>query len=232
MDDRFLKVKNLFGDDDFSLIKSKTILLLGVGGVGSAAFECLLRSGVTKFILVDNDVVNITNLNRQIVYRNSDVGVKKVKAAKEYAKSINPDVHIEMIDCFVDENISTILSTYDFDIICDCIDYVPGKIAIMQYAQEKNIPLICSLGMANKMDPRKVDVVPLNKTTVDPLARKIRYEVKNLGLDISKIMCVYSSEEPIKKGTELNSIVTVTMKAGLMIASYVLSYLAKHRYNI
>ena len=169
--DRSIK---LLGIDKINSLKDKVILVAGIGGVGGTALEALARSGFTRFIIIDFDVVDESNLNRQILFTKDDVGKSKIECAIKRIKSINPDIQIKGISTKLDEN-----SFNDFnekvDFIVDAIDYIPGKLSIYRYAIEKDIPFISSLGMGNRIDPTKVFVTKLNQTEGDPLARKIRY---------------------------------------------------------
>jgi len=221
--EQYSRTIGLLGIDTFNLIRSKTIFIAGLGGVGGTAFEALVRIGFKNFIIVDKDDVAPSNLNRQILYTSNDLGKSKVKAARDRAIAIDDEVNIKIIQ-------GDILDTLDFkdvDMVVDCIDDVKAKVALIKYTLSKNIPLITSTGMANKIDPSKLAIASLNKSSVDPLAKKLRYELKNEGVDISKVMALYSSETPKKDGVKLNSLITVTSTAGLFIANYVLNVLQK-----
>ena len=216
----FSRTIGLLGEDAFNNLQSKTVFIAGLGGVGGTTFEALVRTGVKKFIIVDKDVVAFSNLNRQLLYVESDVNKSKVEVAKSRAQSINPEVEIEAIQDDI-KNIGEIKA----DFIIDCIDDVNAKVYLIKYALEHNIPLITSMGMANKLDPSKIKVSSLNKSTVDPLAKKVRYELKQAGVDYSNVICCYSDESPKKDGNKLHSLITVTSTAGLHIANYVVQAL-------
>ena len=218
--DRFIRNIALLGEEAFLKLQEKTIFLAGLGGVGGTAFEALVRTGFKKFVIVDRDVVDISNLNRQLLYLDKDVGALKVEVAKKRAEDINPEVEIVTL-CSDVKKIEEIKA----DFIVDCIDDVEAKISLIKYAFEHNIPFISSMGMANKVDPSKVRVASLNKSTSDPLAKKMRYELKKVGVDTSKVTCCYSEEVPFKDGNKLHSLITVTSNAGLHIANYVVNYL-------
>ena len=226
MSNQFDRTIGLIGERNFSSIQSKTILIAGIGGVGGTCFEALLRTGFKHFIIIDKDDVDISNLNRQVLFINKDVGVSKVEAAKEKALSINKDIDIICHKTKIDNNFSKLIST-KVDFIVDCVDDINAKKALVSYANENNIPVISSLGMANKLEPSLIKVGLLNKATVDPLGKKFRYALKQSGIDFSKLMVVYSTEIPHKDGTKLNSIITVTSTAGLYICNYVVSYFIK-----
>lgn len=210
----------LLGNDSFDKIKDKKILIFGVGGVGSAAFESLLRTGFSKFVLVDFDTVSASNLNRQLLYFYNDIGKNKVEIARNYAKMINPEVDIEIHCCKAqDYNFDT-----HVDYVIDAIDDIDGKLFVAQKCIENNVPFIVSLGMANRFDPSKVCVTTLNKTFNDPLAKKIRYIFKQKGISLSLIKVVLSTEDPVPFEGKLNSIMTVPSAAGLNITNSIIKH--------
>ena len=225
MNEQFDRTIGLIGEDNFLKIQEKTIAIIGLGGVGGTALEALVRTGFKHFVLIDFDIVDITNLNRQILYTSEDVDKLKVEAAKKRVLSINPNCDVTTYNLKIDEQNIYTLSKIDF--IIDAIDDIKGKIAITKFASEHNIPIIVSLGMAKKKDPSCLKIIRLDKTTTDPLARKLRYEMKKVGIDTSKIMSVYSTEVVEQNGAKLNSLMMVPSSAGLLIASYVLDYLLK-----
>ena len=214
----FSRSIGLLGEENFSLIQSKTVAIFGLGGVGGTALEALARTGFTHFLLVDFDKVDPSNLNRQILYTQKDIDRTKVEVAKERILAINPEADIKIFNMKAQD--------FDFnqkiDFIVDAIDDVEGKLFILKNAQEKNIPQIMSLGMANRFEPDKVKIAKLNQTNNDPLAKKIRYLVKRSGLSTGNINVVISSELPQKKQEKLYSTMMVPSSAGLSIAKYIL----------
>lgn len=214
----------LLGDAKIASFKNKTVLLAGLGGVGGTAFEALVRSGFEKFVLFDFDNVDVTNLNRQILFNANDIGRNKLEVAVEVAKRINKNVQIKCFNTKVDLDTFANFSE-KVDLVIDAIDYVPGKIALAKFATAKNIPFIMSLGMGNRIDPEQVMITKLNKTENDPLARKIRYECKISGLDLSKINVVFSKENPLLKDKEPASMMMVPSTAGLLIAKFAITTL-------
>ena len=208
----------LLGEDNFNRIQDKVIAVFGLGGVGGTALEALARTGFQHFLIVDFDRVDITNLNRQILYTSKDVGRNKVEAAKERILSINPDADIKAFNLKAQD--------FDFnqkiDFIADAIDDVDGKLFLAQKAQENNIPAIMSLGMANRFNPEQVKVAKLNQTRNDPLAKKIRYMAKKAELDLSKISVVISEEVPQNNREKLYSTMMVPSSAGLTIVKFIL----------
>ena len=212
----------LISEEGVKKLSSAMVLVCGLGGVGGTALEALARSGVGNFLLIDFDKVSYSNLNRQILYTANDVNKDKVEVAKKRLLEINCDSHIAILNKRIDNSIQAILKDYPITFIVDAIDDINGKIALADYALKNNIPIISSLGMANRMDSTKVVITRLDKTTDDPLARKLRYEYKQAGLDTKLINVVYSLEKPQKDGNKLNSMMMVPSSAGLAIASYVI----------
>ena len=208
----------LLGKENFDLIQDKVIAVFGLGGVGGTALEALARTGFKHFILVDFDKVDPSNLNRQILYTQKDIGRNKVETAKERILSINEEADIQIFNSKAQD--------FDFsqkiDFIVDAIDDVNGKLYILGKAQEMNIPHIMSLGMANRFDPSKVKIAKLNQTHSDPLAKKLRYMVKKQGLNTANINVAISEELPQKNGEILYSTMMVPSSAGLSIAKFIL----------
>ncbi len=216
--DRSIK---MLGKDKIESFKNKVVLVAGIGGVGGTALEALVRSGFDAFILIDFDRVDVSNLNRQIIYTSEDIGKLKVKAAKNRILSLNSSAKVEVIDAKIISGFFDNV-TEKVDFIVDAIDYVPGKLELYKFALNNNIPFISSLGMGNRIDPSKVKITKLNKTEGDPLARKIRYECKVNGFDLSKINVVFSNEVPLIKSDKPGSMMMVPSAAGLLIAQYVI----------
>ena len=218
MSNIFNRSIGLLGENNFALIQDKVIAIFGLGGVGGTCLEALARTGFQHFLLVDFDKVDASNLNRQILYTQKDIGRNKVEAAKERILSINPEADIRIFDQKAQD--------FDFnqkiDFIVDAIDDVNGKLFILKNAQEKNIPHIMSLGMANRFDPAKVKIAKLNQTHNDPLAKKLRYMVKKQGLNTSNINVAISEELPQKNGEILYSTMMVPSSAGLSLAKFIL----------
>ena len=214
----------LIGEENFKLIQDKTICIIGLGGVGGTAFETLLRSGFKNFIIIDKDVVSASNLNRQVLFNPSDINLSKVECAKKFALNISKDLNIIAIDDDIKQyDLYNILKDNKVDMVVDAIDDVTGKVFIAAMCGVTGTPLIMSLGMANRLDPSKVELKRLDKTTYDPLARKLRHQIKCNGIDTKEIMTVCSKEEPIKDGNKLHSMMMVPSSAGLLIGYYVLT---------
>ena len=218
MNNIFDRSIGLLGKENFDLIQDKVIAVFGLGGVGGTALEALARTGFKHFLLIDFDKVDPSNLNRQILYTQKDIGRNKVEAAKERILSINPEVDIQIFNRKAQD--------FDFkqkiDFIVDAIDDVNGKLYILSKAQEMNIPHIMSLGMANRFDPSKVKIAKLNQTHSDPLAKKLRYMVKKQGLNTANINVAISEELPQKNGEILYSTMMVPSSGGLSLAKFIL----------
>lgn len=212
------RTEMLIGSENLYKLKKSSIVLFGIGGVGSYVLEALVRSGIENFVIVDKDIVDITNINRQIIATTSSIGKNKVDVAKERALDINPNCNITTIKEFVTkENLSNILNDLSIDYIVDAIDTVSSKISIIQYAYDNNVKIISSMGTGNKLDGNKFEITDISKTSVCPLAKVIRRELKKLNIPHLKVL--YSKEEPIKTGTSTPaSISFVPSVAGLLIA--------------
>lgn len=217
----------LIGKDNLKIFENKTIAIFGLGGVGGTAAEALLRSGFKNLIICDFDIVNESNLNRQVLYTSQDVGLLKVDVAKRRLLSINPEANIINLNCKANAKISEILCEFSIDFVVDAIDDVEGKKAIASYCSANKIPLIMSMGMANRICPTNVYITTLNKTENDPLAKKMRHDLKAENLDISLINVVASKEIPAKDGSKLNSMIMVPSSAGLNIAYFVATHFMK-----
>ena len=222
MSDYLERSKQLLGNEKIKALEDKVILVIGIGGVGGTALESLARSGFKKFILIDSDKVDASNLNRQILFTSKDVGKEKVLAAKDRLLSINPEFEVNTFVAKIGETKLGELNLGRIDFIADAIDYVDGKLHIYEFAQSNKIPFISSLGMGNRFDPEYVTLTKLNKTENDPLAKKIRYLAKQRGLNLNEIPVVFSKEIPAIKSPKPASMIMVPSTAGLLIAKYVL----------
>ena len=213
----------LLGEDKINSLASKTVLVIGLGGVGGTALEALSRSGIKRFVLIDFDKVDETNLNRQVLYTKSDVGRYKVDAAKEHLLKISNEFEITTFNNKIEESTLNELDIGKVDFIIDAIDYVPGKLHIIDFSIKNKILFVSSLGMGNRLNPEDVCLAKLNKTENDPLAKKLRYEVKQKGIDLKEVNVVFSKEIPLIKSPKPASMMMVPSTAGLIIAKYVLS---------
>ncbi len=218
----------LIGKENVEKLHNKKIAIFGIGGVGSFVLEGLVRAGVENFILVDKDEVDITNINRQIIATYSTIGKPKVQVAKERILEINPNAKVEIHQEFFMPETQGILDN-SIDYIIDCVDTVTAKIELVVRANKMNIPIISAMGTGNKLDPTKFQITDIYKTSVCPLAKVMRKELKARG--IKKLKVIFSTEQPIKNNSldEENikkqvpaSISFVPSVAGLIIAGEVI----------
>ena len=193
---RFSRTEMLIGTEGLNKLKKSRVAIFGIGGVGSFAAEGLARSGVGSLVLIDSDYVDITNINRQIHSATSTIGRPKVEVMKERILDINPEAEVLTYQKFIDVgNISQMISD-DYDYIVDAIDTVPSKIELITEAKKRGVPIISSMGAGNKLDPTRFRVDDIYRTSVCPLAKVIRKELRNRGIQSLKV--VYSTEQPIK----------------------------------
>ena len=233
MDERFSRTQRLIGDDAMLRLKNARVAVFGVGGVGSYIAEGLARSGVGHIDLIDSDEVDITNLDRQLEALSDTVGSPKAEAMKQRILQISPECEVTVHDCFFmpDNSDSFDFSAYDY--IADAVDTVTAKIELVMKAQREGTPVISSMGTGNKLSPAMLEVSDIYKTSVCPLARVMRQELKKRG--VKKLKVVYSKEEPIKaRGADGDthgrnipaSAVFVPGAAGLIIASEIVKDIA------
>ncbi|CCY94639.1 thiF family protein [Firmicutes bacterium CAG:884] len=208
-------------EEKINKLKDKTILVLGVGGVGSYTVETLIRNPIKKIIIIDADVVDITNLNRQLFTNQNNIGLKKVDELEKRIKSINPYIEIKKIDKFIDENNIQLLFEEKVDYIVDACDSIKTKEILIKECLERKIKFISCMGTAKKLDPTKLEITDIRKTSYDPLAKRIRKMVKDEKIN-GKIPVICSTEKPqeIKK---LGSISFVPSVAGIYITSYIIN---------
>ena len=217
----FERIINLIGEEKFSILQNKKVLLVGCGGVGGYALETLVRSGIFNIDIIDFDKIDITNLNRQIIANQNNVENLKVEEAKKRALSINPNTKVNIFPIFLNkDNINGILSN-NYDYIIDACDSIDTKIELIKQSIEKRIKLISCMGTAKKIDPTKLNLTTLDKTNYDPLAKVMRKKVKDLKIDSKKIKVVSSTEVPIESKS-LGSFMMVPATAGILCAKYVI----------
>ncbi|MEG0997930.1 MAG: tRNA threonylcarbamoyladenosine dehydratase [Clostridiales bacterium] len=227
-DNRFMRFSALIGERDFTKIEKTHAIVFGIGGVGSAAIEALARCGVGTLTMVDFDTIALHNINRQIHALSSTVGRLKVEAMAERIKDINPNVKINSFPLrLTEENIDDFFIDKP-DFILDAIDDVPGKIALINYGKEHDIPLISSMGTGNKLNPSQLQVADISKTSVCPLCRSVRKKLREQGIE-KGVNVVYSQEIPIKSPLMENnkpipaSSALVPPAAGLLMATWVVN---------
>ena len=235
----FCRTELLIGEEGIEKLNNSKVIVFGIGGVGSFVVEALTRAGVGNLILVDNDTICISNLNRQIHATQSKVGNIKVEAMKERVLSINPNCNVEAKQEFITaDNIEEIIPS-DIDYVVDAIDTVTSKLALAEYCYKNDIKLIASMGTGNKMDPTQFRVTDVFKTKVCPLAKVMRTELRKRG--VKKLKVVYSEEIPMvpNKGKAVpsqkrqtpGSISFVPPVAGMIIGGEVIKDLSEINQN-
>lgn len=226
--EQFSRTSLLIGEENLKKLNSARIIVFGVGGVGSFVVESLVRSGIGNISIVDFDVVDITNINRQIIALHSTIGKKKVDVMKERIQDINPNAIINTYDTFISNETIDMFDLSDYDYAIDCIDNVTGKLLIIEKCINSNTKIISSLGTANKLDPSKLTITDISKTNTCPLAKVVRLELRKRG--INHLNVLFSSELPIKNDTNvLGSISFVPSTGGLLISSKVISDLINEK---
>ncbi len=217
----------LIGEDGVTLLGSKHVALFGVGGVGGYVAEALGRAGIGTLTLVDKDTVSVSNINRQIIATYDTVGRSKTEVMAERLRSINPEIKLECRDCFFLPDTADTFDFAKYDYVVDAVDTVTAKLELVKRAQEAGVPILSCMGTGNKLDPSRFEIADIGKTSVCPLAKVMRRELKKRG--ITKLKVLYSKEEPIKHeaGTVPGSISFVPSVAGLMIAGEVIKDLLR-----
>lgn len=218
----FTRTIALIGGPAFEKLQNSSVCVFGCGGVGSYVVEALARSGVGKITIVDNDVVDRSNINRQLIALNSTVGMPKAQAAAKRVADINPDCVVTPVELFFDSEHTIPL---DFDYIADAIDSVPSKLFLIEEAAKQGVPVISAMGTGNKLNPSEFEVSDISKTSYCPLAKKMRYELRKRGINHLKV--VYSREEPAVRAVPPASISFVPGAAGLLMAGEIIKDLIK-----
>jgi len=193
--DRFSRTELLLGKEKMNKLQNSTVAIFGIGGVGSYAVEGLARAGIGKFVLIDDDKICLTNINRQIHATTKTVGVEKVEAMKNRILDINPKAEVITHATFLNIDNSDRLISVEYDYIVDAIDTITSKLDLIVKSKEKNIPIISSMGAGNKLDPTRFEIADISKTSMCPLAKVIRRELKKR--NIYSLKTVYSREEPL-----------------------------------
>lgn len=240
MENQFIRTQMLVGKQGIEKLKNSTVAVFGIGGVGGYTVEALARSGVGTIVIIDNDTVSLSNINRQIIATHDTLGMLKTDAAELRIKSINPDCTVIKHNCFfLPENADSFdFSKYDY--VVDAIDTVSGKIELVMKAVSVGTPIISSMGAGNKLDPTQFEVADISKTSVCPLARVMRRELKKRGVNHLKV--VYSKEQAVtpfeldeltdekdfaRRRALPGSVAFVPSVAGLIIAGEVIKDLTK-----
>ena len=225
MENQFTRTEMMLGKDAVCRLNSTRVAVFGVGGVGGYAVEALARAGIGEIHLFDSDRVSVTNINRQIIALHSTVGMLKTEVMKERIADINPDAVVVCHSIFYGEDTADEIDLSKYDYVVDAIDTVRSKVLLITRAKAAGVPIISSMGAGNKLDPTRFEVADIYKTSVCPLARVIRTELKKRGIDSLKT--VYSKEPPYLSGERIPaSISFVPSVVGLIIAGEVIKDIA------
>ncbi|MBR4940855.1 MAG: tRNA threonylcarbamoyladenosine dehydratase [Clostridia bacterium] len=222
----FSKRTEMLLEEGCRLLEDSKVAVFGLGGVGSYCAEALARTGIGEMIICDGDTVSITNINRQLCALNSTVGKPKTEVVANRLMDINPNLKLTVLNRFItpDDDLSILEGcTY----VADCIDDVPAKLAIITTCKENNVPIISALGCGNRLDPQKLTVTDIYKTSGCPLARSVRSKLRKIGVDSLDVL--FSTEEPLKpaNATCPGSIAFVPSVAGLIMAGYIVRKISK-----
>ncbi len=219
----FNRLEKIIGTENLKKLNSKTVAIIGVGGVGSYAVEALARNNIGRLILVDFDEVDITNINRQIEALNSTVGLKKAEVLKERILDINPKCDVKVILEFIDQNNMDLIFNEKIDYLIDACDTIATKKAVIEECIKRNIKFISNMGTGNKLNPKLLEITTIDKTNYDPLAKIMRKWAKDNKIE-KKIKVVSSTERPIKTGDRTpGSCSIVPSSAGILCASYIIN---------
>lgn len=194
--DILTRTEILIGKENIEKLKNSSVIIFGVGGVGSFCVEAIARCGVSNIHIVDDDTISITNINRQIIATHSTIGKDKTEVVKQRILDINPNANVTISKIFYTKDTVNTIDLSKYDYVIDAIDTISSKILLVEEATKLNIPIISSMGTGNKLDPTKFVVSDIHKTSMCPLAKIMRYELKKRG--IKKLKVVYSTEKPIK----------------------------------
>jgi len=216
----FERLITLIGEDNVNKLKKANVLIVGLGGVGGYALETLVRSGIYNLTIVDGDIVELSNLNRQIISKMDVIGRPKALVAQARTLEINPDVNLKVINHFIREDNFSLLNIDSFDYVIDACDDLNLKILLIKNADKYK--LISSMGTANKMDITRFKITTIDKTSYDPLAKIIRKKIKEEKIR-TKFKVVSSDEKVMKNGTKLGTIAYMPAVSGLLCASYVIN---------
>ncbi len=235
MSNQFARTELLLGVEALEKLSRSRVAVFGIGGVGGFVCEALARSGVGKFDLIDNDKVSLTNLNRQIIATHKTIGRAKAEVMKEHILDINPDAEVRVYECFFLPENGDEFPFEEYDYVVDAVDTVTAKIELVRRAEEKNIPIISSMGTGNKLDAGQFIIADIYQTRMCPLAKVMRHELKKRGIQKCKV--IYSEEMPVRpirgqglqeeekpvgKRSVPGSVAYVPSVAGLMIAGEVI----------
>ena len=231
MDERFIRTSLVIGEDNIDRLSQSRVAVFGVGGVGGFVCEALARSGIGRLTLIDGDTVAKSNINRQIIALQSTVGKHKAEVMKDRILDINPNAEVEALNIFLNSDTVSTIDFTQFDYIVDAVDDIKAKVLLAKIADENKIPIIAAMGAGNKTDPTKFEVSDIFKTSVCPLARIMRHELKKAGIKNLKV--VYSKETPknppyrIEGEKTVGSLAFVPSVMGLIMAGEVIKDICK-----
>ena len=222
----FERLELLIGKENLSKLNNTKVLVIGLGGVGGILTETLVRNGIKNITIIDNDIIDITNKNRQVIALNSTIGKKKTDVMKERLLDINEECNITCISEFIDKNNIDILFENSVDYVIDACDTVSTKILLIEECLKRNIKVISSMGMGKKTNLSKLKIMDIRKTSYDKLAKVVRKNLKDDGIN-ERVMVLSSDEEPIDTKDNIGSYSPLTSSAGLLIADYVIKDIIK-----
>lgn len=225
----FSRIISLIGPEKFQKIQNSRILVLGVGGVGGYVVEGLVRSGVQNITIVDYDTIDISNINRQLIATNTNIGRKKVDVWKERIRAINPSVKVKTIADKIDENNIETLFNEQYDYLVDACDTIAVKKLLIKMCKERNINLLTVCGMGKKLDPSQIKICDIRDTSYDPLAKALRKYVKDEKIK-GKVPCVFSPEKiPITNNKIVSSMMMVPASSGVLAVSYIINSIIDYK---
>ena len=222
----FERLELIIGKENLSKLNNTRVLVIGLGGVGGILTETLVRNGIKNITIIDNDIVDTTNKNRQIIAMDSTVGKKKTEVMKERLLDINKDCNVTIISEFIDKNNIDLLFKEPIDYVVDACDTVSTKILIIEECLKRNIKVLSSMGMGKKTNLSKLKIMDIRKTSYDKLAKVVRKKLRDDGIN-EKVMVLSSDEEPIDTKDNIGSYSPLTSSAGLLMADYVIKDIIK-----
>lgn len=210
----------LLGNEALEILKNKTVLVVGIGGVGSFCVEALARTGIGHLILVDKDKVESSNINRQLLATTETIDQVKVIVMKKRIQTLNPECKVDTYDCFYDCSMDEKILSQKIDFVIDCIDSIKSKQDLAMACIQRDIPFLSSMGTARRLDPSKLEIMELEKTSYDPIAKRMRnWKRKNKIRNKIWVVCSTEPPRPVEAGKPLPSMIFVPASAGLLLAS-------------
>lgn len=210
----------LLGNEALEILKNKTVLVVGIGGVGSFCVEALARTGIGHLILVDKDKVESSNINRQLLATTETIDQVKVIVMKKRIQTLNPECKVDTYDCFYDCSMDEKIFSQKIDSVIDCIDSIKSKQDLAMACIQRDIPFLSSMGTARRLDPSKLEIMELEKTSYDPIAKRMRnWKRKNKIRNKIWVVCSTEPPRPVEAGKPLPSMIFVPASAGLLLAS-------------